>query len=258
MTDEKTYYAQVILTVAESKRLIARGVAADARVKRALDSGWVAVAKGSTNAYVVEELTGERIDKTKYVTGFTVPAGKKPGTDASLADLVLRRGERVEGLTAVEAVAKMKAGDVFIKGANAINYERDQAAILVGHPQGGTVGATIGTVVARRIEWICPAGLEKDVPGDLVALAAEACEARAERVGDCPTLWVLPASPFTELDALGALVPGLEISCVLAAGGIRGAEGAVRLLLASSYDRAPLDAALELVASVQGEPPFGE
>ena len=60
-----------MLTPAESKRLIARGVAAYDRVRRALKSATIVVCKGTTNAYVAEELTGQKIDKARFVTGTT-------------------------------------------------------------------------------------------------------------------------------------------------------------------------------------------
>ena len=57
------------LTVSESKRLIARGVAQADFVRRAIDHGTFAIGTGTTNGYIVEEITGEEIDKTKLVTG---------------------------------------------------------------------------------------------------------------------------------------------------------------------------------------------
>ena len=154
---------QVVLTVAEAKRLIAKGVAACEAVKTALEGGTVALAKGSTNAYVYEELTGARIEKRDYMTGRTVPAtganrAPKTGFSSDIPDLVLKKGEPVEGVSATGALAEMAEGDVFIKGANALNYSLDQAALLIGHPTGGTWGAAVGTCVARRITMLIPVG----------------------------------------------------------------------------------------------------
>ena len=60
------------LTVAAGKRLIAKGVAAFPPVKRALAQGTVAVGSGSTNGYIIEELTGEPFAKHSFVTGHTL------------------------------------------------------------------------------------------------------------------------------------------------------------------------------------------
>ncbi len=51
----------IVLTVSESKRLIAKGVAKLEFVQKARQEGTVAIAKGSTNGYVVEEILGKPI-----------------------------------------------------------------------------------------------------------------------------------------------------------------------------------------------------
>ena len=238
----------VSLTVAESKRLIAKGLVASRQVQTARDQGILAVAPGTTNGYVVEELLGEAIDKPHFVTGNTLPfgyQGTKPGK--SLPDLVFRRGERLE-MSAVEAVQEMGPGDVFIKGVNAINYDLDQAGVLIGHPTGGTLGAVLGTIVARRIQLIHPVGLEKSIPGDLTVAAA--MQKEADGMG--PTLWVSPGRLFTEIEALAVLC---EVEAVpIGAGGIGGAEGAVWLLLRG--DEPAVEDARKLLAGLRGEPAF--
>ena len=64
---------QFSLTVAESKRLIAKGVAALPEVQHAMEERTVVVATGTTNAYVLEELWGKKIDKRAYRSGITTP-----------------------------------------------------------------------------------------------------------------------------------------------------------------------------------------
>ena len=189
-------HTSAVLTVSESKRLIAKGLIQSERMQRALNKGMVAVASGTTDGYVIEEITGEPFDKTRYVTGHTVPANFSGDNSVSYKepDLVLRKGERVD-MSVKDAVREMGPGDVFVKGANALNYDLEQAGVLIGHPTGGTVGAVLGTVVARRIHLVQPVGLEKSVPGDLHDAAA----LLAEREGRGPTLWVTPGEIFTEI-----------------------------------------------------------
>ncbi len=238
-----------VLTVAEGKRLIARGLMAWAPVKRARESGVIAVAKGTTNSYFVEELLGSPIDRTTYVTGTTRPAkgGNGRKTSADMPDLVMRNGEPVEGLSATQVGAEMGPDDVFLKGANAINYALGQAAVLIGHPTGGTLGAALGSIIARKVRLVAPAGLEKGVPGDLDQLAAE-----ARAAGVSPALWVMPSELFTEIEALEVLCGADAVS--LASGGIGGAEGSVRLLITGNDDE--LAAARSAVEGVRGEPAF--
>jgi hypothetical protein len=244
------------LTVAESKRLIAKGIAADARVQEAMAHGMVAVGKGSTNAYVVEELLGHDIEKARYVLGRTVPEGKG-GLDklfaGTLPDVVFRQGRPVEGLTVAEAVRDAGPGDVVLKGANALDYTNRTAAVLVGHPEGGTMGTILGCVFGRGLHLIVPVGLEKQIAMPLSQVTAAATPALCSALG-LPRLWPVPGAVFTEIEACQAFG---EVEVVqLGAGGICGAEGAVWLLVSGLED--DVAAVREVIAQVKGEPSFME
>ena len=237
------------LTVSESKRLIAKGVAQADFVRRAMEEGTLAIGSGTTNGYVVEEITGEKIEKAEFVTGRTLPSDYRgPAFSYSLPDLVIHKGERLD-IKASQALADMGPGDVYAKGANAINYERKQAAVLIGHPTGGGVGNALGTVVARRICYLHPVGLEKSVNADLDEVAERL---NRDRDGKGPTLWVTPGVVFTEIEALRGLA-GVE-AVPVSAGGVGGAEGAVWLALFGSSGE--IDKAQEAIDSVRGEPAF--
>jgi len=243
-----------VLTVAESKRLIAKGVAAHSLVKQALEKGTVIVARGSTNGYVAEELLGEPMDKLAFLTGHTLPRGyagpaQRP---SSRGEIVIRRGEVVAGLPLAQTVADLQAGDVFIKGANALSPDRRRAGILVGSPTGGTIGAFLPTITERKAHFIAPVGLEKLVASDLPAVSQLI-------VGDgggrdaVPDLWVIDtATIITEIEALELLTGA--VCHHLASGGIGGAEGSVRLLV--SGDERAMGKARRVLDSIAGEPPF--
>ena len=241
----------VSLTVSESKRLIAKGVAQASFVRRAMDEGTLAVGSGTTNGYIVEEITGEPFDKRGFVTGRTLPDDYSgPELTYSQPDLVIRKGERLS-MRAVEALEEMGPGDVFIKGANAVNYERGQAAVLIGHPTGGNVGAVLGTITARRICFLHPVGLEKNVCADLNRVAARLNE---DAEGTGPTLWVVPGRIFTEIEAIRVLAGAEAVQC--GAGGVGGAEGAVWLAVFGTARE--LDAARAAIDAVRAEPPFAQ
>jgi len=248
--------ASVVLTVSESKRLIAKGVAALPSVRKALREGMIAIAKGTTNAYIVEELLGKPIDKPAYTIGVTLPQKTMHTTglrEQKLPDVVLKNGEPVEGLTVVEAVKQMKRGDVFIKGANALDYKRKVAGILVGHPEGGTIGATIGTVIARRIEFVIPVGLEKLVYEDIETLSLKTRALDGDEIlNETPPLVPVTGTIVTEIEAL-KLLCNVDAT-MIAAGGVGGAEGSVRLLIEGAKE--DVLKALQLIESIQGEPPF--
>ncbi|HOG47015.1 MAG TPA: hypothetical protein PLJ35_03215 [Anaerolineae bacterium] len=242
--------AQVCLTVSESKRLIARGVAALEAVRARMRQGIIVVSSGSTNAYIVEELLGERFDKRSYVTGQITSAGFGVGA-ATRPDVVLRDGAPAPDLDRFSALKAMQAGDIFLKGANALNYERGVAGIWVGGEGSGTIGGTLGHIVQKRLHLLVPVGLEKCVPYAIEAAAATIAE-EDETLGKVVSLFPVHGHIFTEIEALSALAGVEAIPC--SAGGIMGAEGGVTLLLRG--EREAVRAAVGIVDEIKGEPLF--
>ena len=113
----ETAYTSFSLTVAEGKRLIARGVAQLPCVKAAMKSGMVAVTKGTTTAYVLEELLGEEVDRMAYVSGRTLPSGHPERSKLfkpMRPQVVFRNGEAVEGMDFAGGLKEMTPGDVVI------------------------------------------------------------------------------------------------------------------------------------------------
>jgi hypothetical protein len=242
---------QVVLTVSESKRLIAKGVAAMPEVKKAMKEGMVVIATGTTNAYVLEELWGKKIDKRRYRSGITTPKPpeKHPEPqEEGIPDIVFRKGEVASELNRYNAVEEMEQGDVYIKGANALDYLGGKAGVLIGSSTGGTVGAVIGNVIGKKIHLVIPIGLEKLIYGDIDDLHWLA--AQEDSAG--PSLWPLTGTIITEIEAL-QIITGVDAN-LYAAGGIAGAEGAVRLLLDGTEKE--VKTALELVVSLKGEPRY--
>jgi hypothetical protein len=242
---------QVLFTVSESKRLIARAVAGMAPVQRAYVEGMVVVCTGTTNSYVLEELLGRPIEKRAYRSGTVAPAtperagGPEP---ARIPDAVFRRGEIVPELDRFTAIQHMAAGDVVIKGANALDYDRKIAGVLIGGPNSGTIGNAYGWTIGRRIKLIMPIGLEKLICGDILAICRKSIEADS----GLPMFPVTTATIITEIEALQMLA-GVEAS-LLSAGGVAGAEGSVRLLVEGDAEQ--VERAIELAKAIQGEPRY--
>jgi len=240
------------LTVSASKRLIAKAVAQLPCVRHALAHGIVAIGKGTTNGYVVEEILGRPIDKRQYVLGTTQPTvGRKPMTDQRMPDVILERGTVVEGTSVVDVIAQMGEGDVLIKGANALSADRKVAGILVGDPQGGTWGKTWGRTGGAFVTRVIPVGLEKVIAGDVLSAAAT-LQSGTGRRGATPNLMPVQGVIVTEIEAIGVLC-GADATQI-GAGGINGAEGAVWLFVEGDDDA--VGRARELVEAIGGEPPF--
>jgi len=146
------------------------------------------------------------------------------------------------------ALAEMGPGDIFVKGANALNYGLGVAGVLIGHPTGGTVGAALGTIIARRIHLLVPVGLEKEVGWEIT----DASQRLVEEEGSGPSLWPLQGDIFTEIEALEWLF-GVQ-AVPIAAGGVAGAEGAVWLACFGTPEQ--VEKVQALAEELAAEPPL--
>ena len=250
----KVVQGQAILTVSESKRLIAQAVKEMPIVKNALANGMVIIGKGTTNAYVAEEITGKKVERAAFVRGRIQPAkgGKKLPDVKAAPDVILERG-KVLDLPLAEAVKKLKPGDVVIKGGNALDYKNKLVGVNIGAPDAGTAGATMPYVVARKAYLVIPIGLEKLVAGDLVDLSLKMREP-IESLNGLQSMFLLTGEIVTELEAIHVLTGATAFQC--SAGGIGGAEGSVWLVFRGTREQ--VTKALNLVQSIQGEPPYVE
>ncbi|MCS7131896.1 MAG: hypothetical protein NZ934_04130 [Hadesarchaea archaeon] len=240
---------QVTLTPAESKRLIAKAVAKLEEVQRALREGIIVISVGSTTAYVAEELLGRRVERERFLAGVVLPKGTcVVPPKMRLREMVIRRGEVIDA-RADDVLPEMGPGDVFIKGANALDAS-GVAGVFLADPRGGTVGRSLGAVMSKGINLIIPVGLEKFIPGSLVRLAAIAGIERASFATGVPLgLMPLAGRVVTELEAIRILT-GAE-AMALGKGGLSGAEGSVTLLVLGSSEQ--LGNLRALVNSIKGE-----
>jgi len=264
---DKIVQSGAILTVAESKRLIGKAVAQMPIVKNALENGMVIIIKGTTNAYVAEEITGKKSNHAAFVTGRIEPEKGTKYLPAAKAinHLVLEKG-KVLDIPLPEAAKKLKSGDVVIKGANALDYKNKTAATNILDPFGGTLGATWPISIARKVHVVIPVGLEKLVAGDVVDLTLKmrdpveslpkpAVGSKSVFPGyNVPSMWLLTGEIVTELEAIKILTGATAFQS--SAGGVSGAEGAVWLVFRGT--EAQVKKALELTRSIHGEPPYTE
>jgi hypothetical protein len=251
---------QVVMTPAAGKRLIAKALLTHAAVQSAVKLGTMVITAGTTNGYVAEELLkslgqAEGFARNLFFRGITLPHsqptnenGRLPDESKFPGDVILVKGVWQKGKTIFDVVDDLKQGDVILKGANAVDLSSRRAAILIGHPKGGTIIAALQAVVGRRVRLILPVGVEKRVPGDLDALAAKLNNPQAQG----PRLLPVQGEILTELDALHMLTGCVaEIS---AGGGVCGAEGAVWLTVCG--ESAQEKSAQKLLEKVAGEQPF--
>ncbi len=239
------------MTITMGKRLIGKAMAVHADIKSVLEKGRLVIIAGTTNGYVAEEILGlldqtEGFSRMGFRRGMTIaPKAKAPQAEFP-GDVVLIDGKWDKGKTIFDVVDDLKSGDVILKGANALDG-RGQAAIQIAHPKGGTFTALLTAVIGRRVQLIVPIGLEKRVFGNVNDLALK-CNAKGNKG---LRLVPVPGRTFTELDAI-ELLTGTE-ACLLAAGGIHGAEGSIWIGVSGTEEQ--IETAAELIKSVSDEPP---
>jgi hypothetical protein len=250
---------QLLVTPAAGKRLIAKALAADAHIKGVLKKGTLVMIAGTTNSYLAQEvmssLGAQDFSSSHFFRGVTLPPSQKVTAQGRLADeskfpgdVVIVDGIWQKGKTIADVVDELKAGDVIVKGANAVDLEHRQAAVLVGSPTAGSTPLVLQAAIGRRVRLIVPVGLEKRVVCDLHTLALKLNSPSASGYRLLP----FPGEVFTEIDAFNQLTGGEAV--LVAAGGVCGAEGSC--LLAVTGTPKQEKAAEALWRSVANEPPF--
>jgi hypothetical protein len=251
---------QFMLTPAAGKRLIGKAMVFHPAIKTAFATGTIVIVGGTTNGYVAEEILTSigqmsNFSRKKFFRGITLPPAHKTTDQGRLADessfkgdVVIIRGVLQQNRTIEDVAEDLKEGDVILKGANALDITRREAAVLVGNPTGGTIFHALRAAVGRRVKLIIPVGLEKRISGNLYELAAHVNVPGARGLRLMPA----PGEVFTEIDAL-SLLAGVNAELV-AAGGVSGAEGSVWLAVSGTPDAE--QKAESIVKSVVGEVGF--
>jgi hypothetical protein len=249
-----------ILTPAAGKRVIGKAMAKHAAVVKGLKQNTIVIVAGTTNGYVAEEVLSalgqeKEFKRNRFHRGIVLPPAhpeNHPGRfyDESKfpGDVIIRKGEFQKGKTIFDVIDELREGDVILKGANAVDLIQRRAAVLIGAPKAGTIGASLPASIGRRVKLIIPVGVEKRIFENLDELAAKMNEPGLKG----PRLFPVTGEIFTELDAIH-LLTGAQASLV-AAGGVCGAEGSVWLTVCGKP--AQEKAAENLIKSVAKEPMF--
>lgn len=219
----------IVLIPCQSKRLIAKAILQSEKFTSRFSSSKIFISKGTTNSYIIEEFSGKQIEKEKYTTGVVMPGEKYWIDNEKMPDIIIEKGIMKEGIDSAKELSCFDSTDLILKGANAVNYAKSTAGILIRHPHGGTMNHIFAACFGRRTELIVPVGLEKEVSFDLDEISELMNE------NDCdpetPRMFSIRAELFTEIEAIEVLTSGKVKAYHIGTGGIYGAQGAVRLLL---------------------------
>ena len=245
--------AMVILNPGQCRRLLAKATLVCPEVKKARQDGMIILGRGITNAYVSEEMFGVSVEPKAAQTVGMVADGMLNCNIAPppCTSHVVEKGKVVENADSNAEILKFKAGDVFLKGANAVD-SHGVPGVYVASLKAGTVGMSWPIVMARRAHMIIPVSLEKLVPDVMEAAKHTGVYHFKYSMGIPVTLIPIPmALVITEVQAM-SLLCGVRAVHV-GSGGIAGSEGSVHLSLSGSEDA--IEKAMELVKSLAGEPP---
>jgi hypothetical protein len=237
-----------VLSEGAGKRVIAKGVAAEPSVVRALEEGIVVVTMGTTNAVVAEELLGMPIDRGAFAAGFIDGSLNVNARLGEIPEVVLRRGEPWE-VSSEELLEALTAGDAFIKGGNALD-PWGTVGVLMASRTGGTVARYHVLALARGVSTVIPISLSKSVHGSIAECATRMGTDRiAHAMGLRCGIYPLTGRVVTEASALELLFD-VDVTHV-AGSGVGAGAGSVSLLIEGGDDA--VEAAFELMQSVAGE-----
>jgi len=190
---------QFVVTPSAGKRLIAKALTSNNLISNALKNGTLVIIAGTTNGYVAEEILrslgkANGFSRKRFFRGITLPPSADITSEGRLSDenkfpgdVIITKGEWRKGKTVIDVINELKEGDVILKGANAVDLQRKQAAILIGHPKAGTIAVALQAVLGRRVKLIIPVGLEKRVNGDLFCIAEKVNEPGTKGIRLFPT-----------------------------------------------------------------------
>lgn len=247
------------LTPAESKRLIAKAVVLHPLVQKALAHGNILVSNGTTTAYFVEEACGVSLSVERFACGVITQGVLCQTPGDRVRSAFIQNGSLKENNLEVsdydeldQLLEQMSAGDVYVKGANAIDSQGN-AGFLLAHPEGGNVLKALHKIYAQGIRFVIPVGLEK--------LISSVTSAQNNMKGineysytfgrGCGYVTVNNGIIIHEIAAL-ELLTGVSATHV-ASGGVGGSEGSV-VLVAEGTDQQE-EATIELLKKIKGEPP---
>ena len=258
--------AQVTLTPTESKKLIAKGIAAMDLLKKARKHGMVVIHPSSTTLFLLEELTGTRPEGV-WVCGVVLPKGmcisrelqesqfqgrlaKEQRSDLGQFPFswVLENGEYRTSLPLASVLDRMGRGDVYIKGANAIDPD-GKVGVLYASERAGTIGKVIAASRRKGFAILLPIGLEKVIPTPIAQAAKAASRERTDAAMGIPVgLIPVPGKAVSEVEAIDFLSGARAVA--VAAGGLGGAEGSVTLVIQGPEGK--VNRALQIAREVKG------
>lgn len=254
--------ALVVLTSAEAKKIITKGLLSDEKFARALKEGLVALHPSSTTSFIYELITGE-MPKGYWVSGVISPHGTCVSRESALYQInrakefshrdykftwVFNKGQLVQ-LDLGEILERLGSDDIYVKAPNLLD-KNGLTGVLASNSNGGTIGRVIKAQRKKGFTIIAPTSGEKMIYGSIFdamrSTGANKIEfSMGSRVRVIP---ILQARVYTEIDALGTLTGAKAVP--IAGGGLGGAEGGITIII--SGERREVVKAWDICTKIKG------
>jgi hypothetical protein len=259
--------AQVLLTPAESKKLIAKAIASMDGIRRAVKKGLIVLHPSSSNYFAVEEILGFKPNTEAWVCGVASPKGmcfevgvflasqrfagavtSDPGTFPH--SWVIRDGKFSSGEDLAKLLEQLGPDDFYIKGVNALDPQGNVGVLVGNMVEGGTIGRVLSAQRKNGFQIIWPVGLEKLIPIPIQQATQEAKKGSIEYSMGV-TVGLFPCQGGQKIDEMDAIkiLSGAE-AVPISAGGLGGAEGAIALVIKG--DEANVRKAIKYVEESKG------
>lgn len=227
--------ALLVVRPEEGQRLIGQAVAQLPQVVQAARHGRVVIVGGTTTRHVAQALTGIDPGREPFAVGWIRDGllGETPKAGRGEGPFLLEHSQVSRGWPA-PLLERFQAGDIYIKGANALDAE-GHAGILMASPSGGTIGLAMAILHARGGELVIPVSLGKLIPSVLAA-TPRLGQGRVGRVMGTPVgMMPIPAGTATVVTEVTAFELLYKVRATpVAAGGVDDCTGALVLHLAGT------------------------
>lgn len=250
--------AMVTLSSEESKRLIAKAVAASSQVQKALREGIIGFSLCTSAGYVIQELLGkDAVNPAVYASGFIYSGGSCCVPAKHQAKLLVLEKGREHWLNFPEEnilqfINRMDHNDIIVKSGNLMDPSGN-VGVLLASPGGGEAGQYLPHIMAKGIKFIVPMTINKTVPialSDILPYMGISKFRRNRVHGMSCGMLPLPGKVITEIEALRALYGVKAVPAAM--DGVGSGAGSVTLVLAGEDD--DVETAWEALNRIKGEP----
>lgn len=244
--------AAAVLRPGECRQLIGQAVAVLPAVRKRLQEGRMVIVGGTTTRHVVRALLNEDPGRDSFAVGWIRDGvlGETPREGRGAGPYLFENGQVSRGWPA-PLLERFQAGDIYVKGANALD-PAGHAAVLMASPTGGTIGAAMAVLMARGGELIIPVSLGKLIPS-VPAACGLLGQGRVGRVMGSPVGYMPilagSATLITEVEAIRILSSERVQATPVAAGGVDDCAGA--LVLALSGDHPAVEAMMNRLENMR-------